>query len=271
MTGTGERGARAEVAARLALAGCVAAGEEADELLEAAAGDRAALNRLVARRESGEPLAWVVGSTRFLGTRVRVDRGVYVPRFQTEALARRAVELLPEDGAAADLCTGAGAIAAVLARERPDARVVASDLDPAACRCAAANGAEVYEGDLTDPLPPDLRGRLDVIVAVVPYVPTEAMAFLPRDARDFEPLLALDGGPGGTRVLERAVVDAGSWLRQGGSLLLEVGPSQDEALAGALGRAGFDGVRTHLDAAGDLRGLEARRGRGRSGPMRRAT
>ena len=245
---------RVEVASRLARAGCVAALEEADELFEAVDGDTATLWPLVARREAGEPLAWVIGWTRFLGQRIRVDRGVYVPRYQTEMLAGRAVDLLPEKGAAADLCTGCGAVAAVLGRHRPGARVVASDLDPAACRCAAGNAVEVYQGDLTDPLPTDLRGRLDLVVAVVPYVPTGSLRFLPRDSRDYEPSLALDGGPEGTRVLERAVSAAAEWLRPGGSLLLELGGDQDRVLSSALRQAGFDHPLRHEDADGDLRG-----------------
>jgi release factor glutamine methyltransferase len=247
----------AVVASRLARAGCVAALEEADELIEAAEGDTEALWQLVGRRETGEPLAWVIGWTRFLGQRIRVDRGVYVPRPQTEILARRAVELLPRDGSAADLCTGSGALAAVLGLHRPQARVVASDLDPAACRCAATNGVEVYQGDLADPLPVELHGRLDLVVAVVPYVPTGALEFLPIDSRDFEPLLALDGGPEGTRVLERLVPEAAEWLRPGGSLLLELGADQDRALSDSLRRAGFGETLRHEDGDGDLRGLEA--------------
>ena len=271
MTPPADLGAlRADVASRLALAGCVAAAEEADELVEAAAGDADALWPLVIRREAGEPLAWVTGGVRFLGEDIRVDHGVYVPRFQTELLARRALDLLPPDGSAADLCTGSGALAAVLARRRPGARVVASDLDPVACSCAAANGVEVYRGDLTDPLPEELKGRLDLVVAVVPYVPTPRLAFLPRDSKDFEPVLALDGGPDGTAVLERAVTASAAWLRPGGTLLLELGAGEDARLAGPLREAGFDAARLLLDDDGDLRGIEARLLE-RAGPSLRAT
>ena len=101
-----------DVAARLERAGFVAAEEEAAELL-AAGGD---LDALVARRLTGEPLAWITGTAPFCGLWIRVDPGVYVPRWQTEALARRAVERLPADGVAIDLCTGSGAIATVLCR-----------------------------------------------------------------------------------------------------------------------------------------------------------
>jgi release factor glutamine methyltransferase len=239
------------------MAGCIAPAEEADELIVAAEGDEARLEELVTRREHGEPLAWVVESTVFLGQRIVVHRGVYVPRPQSELLARRGIDLLPPEGAAADLCTGSGAIAAVLSRHRPRARVVASDIDSLAYRCAAANGVEVYLGNLADPLPAELRGTLDVVVAVTPYVPSEAVPFLPRDARDYEPLSALDGGPGGLRVLQEAIAAATSLLHPGGTLLLELGGVQDAALDGGLSDGGFGPPVRIEDDDGVLRGIEA--------------
>jgi release factor glutamine methyltransferase len=237
----------------------VAPYEEADELTDAAGGDAERLERLVARRVTGEPLAWLTGSVIFAGHRVVVHDGVYVPRWQTESLVRRAVQLLPPDGLAADLCTGSGAVALSLGRARPGARVVATDIDPLACRCAAANGVEVYTGHLAEPLPGELRGHFDVVVAVVPYVPSEELVFLPRDVREYEPLHALDGGPHGTAVLDQAVrAAAAGLLRLGGSVLLEVGGDQDAALAGVLGESGFGPLVRHEDDEGDLRAIEAR-------------
>ncbi len=252
-------GLRRSLAERLAGAGCVAPEEEADELIEAAGSDDEILGRLVDRRVTGEPLAWVTGSILFAGTRLHVDPGVYVPRHQTEDLVRRGAELLPDDGLAVDLCTGTGAVAAALGRARPRARIVATDVDPAACRCAEANGVEVLLGHLAEPLPSQLQGRVDLVVAVVPYVPTEAIELLPRDVREHEPRRALDGGPGGTRLLGEAVGAAAGLLRRGGSLLLEVGGDQDRALADVLVAAGFDPARRHEDEEGDLRSIEARR------------
>src|SRR4051812_8100047 len=141
--------------ALLARAGFVAADEEADELLAAAGGDSARLQRLVERRLTGEPLAWITGGVVFCDIDVRVDPGVYVPRWQSEPLALRAAERLPPEGTAIDLCTGAGAIAKVLMTRRPGARVVASDVDERAIACAAANGVDVRRGDLFAPLPPE--------------------------------------------------------------------------------------------------------------------
>jgi release factor glutamine methyltransferase len=250
---------RARVASRLAEAGCVAPSEEAGELIEAAANDEGLLDRLVARRVTGEPLAWVTGSHRFAGHRIVVHRGVYVPRWQSEPLARRAVELLPEDGLAVDLCTGSGAIAVALARARPKARVLGTDVDPAACACARDNGVEVFAGHLASPLPEDDRGHFDVVVAVVPYVPTDQLGFLPRDVREHEPLLALDGGPHGTRVLGQAVWAGAELLRPGGSLLLELGGDQAEELAGVLAVAGFAPASLFEDDDGDVRGIEAKK------------
>ena len=217
------------------------------------------LERLVSRRVSGEPLAWVTGNVTFLGHRVVVRPGVYVPRWQTEALARRAVELLPDGGLAADLCTGSGAIAVALSRARPGARVVGTDIDPVACRCAAENGVEVFAGNLAEPLPDELNGHFDVVIAVVPYVPSHEIIYLPRDVREHEPLLALDGGHDGTRVLEQAVWAGAELLHSDGALLLEMGGDQAETLRGVLTAAGFGALQTYEDDDGDLRGIEAKR------------
>jgi release factor glutamine methyltransferase len=253
----GVRSLRAAAAARLAEAGCVAPFEEADELIEAAGGDDALLDRLVARRVTGEPLAWVTGSVCFAGHRVLVHPGVYVPRWQSEPLVARAVELLSDDGLAADLCTGSGAIAIALQRARPMARVLATDVDPGACGCAEDNGVEVFTGHLASPLPAELRGHFDVVIAVVPYVPTDQLVFLPRDVRDYEPSLALDGGPDGTRLLEEAIWAGAELLRPGGNLLLELGGDQADAITDVLRAAGFSEAVIFEDEEGDVRGIEA--------------
>lgn len=248
---------REALAALLAGAGFVAAQEEADELLARAAGDVELLDSLVGRRLTGEPLAWITGSVCFCGVQVRVDPGVYVPRWQSEPLARRAAERLPATGTAIDLCTGAGAIAKTLATERPGARVVASDADERAVACATANGVEVYRGDLLAPLPRELQGRVDVVVGVVPYVPTPALALLQRDTFAFESPLAYDGGRDGTEILRRVVTDSPRFLRPGGALLLELGGEQADALADDLARLGYVDVTVLVDEDGDVRGVEA--------------
>jgi release factor glutamine methyltransferase len=242
------------LATMLADAGFVAADEEAEELLACAGGDAELLRSLVARRLTGEPLAWITGKVEFCGLEVRVDPGVYVPRWQSEQLALRAVERLPEGGSAIDLCTGSGAIAATLMARRPSARVVASDLDPRAVACARSNGVDAYEGDLFAPLP---AGRVDVVVGVVPYVPTPDLPLLQRDTLTFESPLSYDGGDHGLDLLRRAIAGAVAFLRPGGALRLELGAGQAEALTGDLARSGYGDVAVLRDEEGDVRGIEA--------------
>ena len=115
---------RADLTALLSRAGFIAAEDEANELLARAAGDVELLESLVARRLTGEPLAWIIGTVSFCGVSIRIDPGVYVPRWQSEPLARRAIERLPATGVAIDLCTGSGALARTLSTNRPGARVV---------------------------------------------------------------------------------------------------------------------------------------------------
>jgi release factor glutamine methyltransferase len=243
--------------ALLARAGFIAAAEEAEELLARAAGDAETLESLVRRRLTGEPLAWITGSVWFCGVQVHVDPGVYVPRWLSEPLARRAVERLPVNGTAIDLCTGAGALAKTLITNRPGARVVASDVDERAVACAAANGVQVYHGDLFDPLPSTLHGRVDVVVAVVPYVPTPELPLLQRDTFTFESTLAYDGGVDGTQILRRVLIDGPRFLRSGGALLLELGGQQADALAADFARLGYVDVDVLVDEDGDVRGVEA--------------
>lgn len=246
----------AELTRRVARAGCVAAGEEAGELL-AAASDPAGLEALVRRREHGEPLAWLTGTVAFCGHPVAVSPGCYVPRAQSEPLARRAAGHLRPGGRAADLCTGVGAVAAHLARAVPGAVVVGTDVDPVATACARRNGVRAVRADLGGCLRP---GAFDLVTAVAPYVPTGELAFLPADVQRHEPRLALDGGPDGCAVLRRVVADAGRLLRPGGHLLVEIGGVEDDVLAPALDAAGFAAWATWADEEGDLRGLAARIG-----------
>jgi release factor glutamine methyltransferase len=240
-------------------AGCVAARDEAVELLAAARGDRGALRELVARRCTGEPLAWLVGWTRFCGERVLVRPGVYVPRPQSEQLAAEALARLPQRGLAVDLCTGSGAIAVVMGRGRPDARVLATEIDPAAAACARDNGVEVFVGDMAAALPYEVRGRVDVVTAVVPYVPSDELRLLPRDVVTYEPKRALDGGVNGTDLLRRAILESTGLLRSGACLLLELGGSEADLLAALLAESGYRDVRRLVDEEGDLRGLVCRR------------
>jgi release factor glutamine methyltransferase len=136
--------------------------------------------------------------------------------------------------------------------------VVATDVDPAAVACARGNGVDARLGDLDEPLPAALAGTVDVMTAVVPYVPTEKLAFLPRDVVAFEPRAALDGGAGGLDVLSTVVARSVRWLRLGGWLLLELGGDQAGAVAERMAAVGFVDITVLRDDEGDDRGIEGR-------------
>lgn len=240
---------------RLRAAGCVAAEDEAAEL-RAAARDDLHLGELLARRIAGEPLAWVTGAVTFCGIDLVIHPGVYVPRWQTEAVARAAAGC-HAGGWAIDLCTGAGAVAAVLEAHR-SGPVIASDRDERAVACAEANGVRAMHGDLFDPLPTDIRGQVDVVVAVPPYVPTSIASVM----RTSEPAMAIDGGPDGLSVVRRIVAEAPVWLRRGGSLVVELGRPQVHTVTGELALAGFTDTRVLHDPDGDVCGVVARFQRG---------
>jgi release factor glutamine methyltransferase len=235
------------VAARLRAAGCVFAEEEAALLLVAAGAEAGALDALVARRVSGEPLEQILGWAEFAGLRIAVVPGVFVPRRRTELLARLALSFLdgesPADPAiVVDLCCGAGAVGAAVLAGRPDAVLYAADVEPVAVDCARRNlptARAVLRGDLFGPLPAGLRGRVRVITANAPYVPTEAIAMMPPEARDHEPLSALDGGPDGLDLHRRIVAAAPAWLAPGGRLLIEAGEHQAPVTARAMADAGL--------------------------------
>ena len=275
----GRRELRAWATRELAAAGCVSARAEADWLLEEATEgsgepqggapeDRVgrALRAMVARRVAGEPLQYVIGWAPFGRLRLAVGPGVFVPRPETEGLADRAATRLrasPPPAVAVDLCTGSGAIACFLAAEVPGARVLATELDPGALAWARPNAerhrVELLAGDLDAPLPPELAGRVDVLCANVPYVPSGAIATMPRDVRDHEPRLALDGGPDGLDVLRRLAARAGHWLAPGGWLFCEIGEDQAEAAAALLTAAGLAAVAVHPDLVGRDRIVEGTR------------
>ncbi|HEX7460019.1 MAG TPA: HemK/PrmC family methyltransferase [Acidimicrobiales bacterium] len=236
----------------------MAADEEAAELV-AVAPDETALRALVDRRVSGEPLAWITGTARFCGLELLVDPGVYVPRWQSEALARRGADLLPAHGTAVDLCTGSGAVALVMQTARPAARVVATERNPLATACARRNGVDVLEGHLFDPLPQELARVVDVLVGVVPYVPDDALHLLPRDVVAFEPLEALAGGITGLEVVDEVVATSPRWVRPGGWLLLEVGGDQVEVTQRRFTAGGYVAVSVLTDGDGDPRGVAGRR------------
>ncbi len=214
--------------------------EDEAVLLLAAAASAAQLDGLVARRVAGEPLEQVLGWAEFCGLRLAVEPGVFVPRQRTRLLVREAVALASSGSVVLDLCCGVGAVGAAVAAVVPSVELHAADLDPVAVRCARRNvSGAVYAGDLYDPLPESLRGRVDVLVANAPYVPTEAIALMPPEARDHEARAALDGGVDGLDVQRRVAAGAPDWLAPGGALLIETGREQAPATQAACTAAGL--------------------------------
>ncbi|MDQ3989639.1 MAG: putative protein N(5)-glutamine methyltransferase [Actinomycetota bacterium] len=233
---------RSLIVSRLRVAGCVFAEDEA-RLLVSAARTPADLAAMVDRRVAGLPLEHVLGWAEFCGLRIAVDPGVFVPRRRTEFLVGRATALARPRAVVVDLCCGSGAVGAALVAALDRVELYAVDLDPAAVRCArrnlAAAGGQVYEGDLYEPLPAALRGRIDVLVANAPYVPTEAVGLMPPEARMYEPRGALDGGADGLDVLRRVIATAPRWLAPGGHLLVETSQRQAPQAVDTVARNGL--------------------------------
>lgn len=243
-----------DLVTRLRAAGVVFAEEEAALLEEAASGS--ALEALVVRRIAGEPLEPLLGWASFDGLRVLVAPHVFVPRVRTELLAREAAAFAEPGSVVVDLCCGTGAVGLAIATRVPGVELHAADLDPAAVTVARRNldrvGA-VHEGDLFAALPASLRRRVDVLAVNAPYVPTGRIADMPREARDFEPHSALDGGEDGIAFHRRIAREAGDWLAPGGAVLIETGRTQAAWTALLLEGAGFSAsVKTDDDIDGTI-------------------
>ncbi|TCN36579.1 release factor glutamine methyltransferase [Kribbella orskensis] len=212
----------------LRAAGCVFAEDEA-ELLIAAARDDAELAAMVEQRVSGLPIEHVVGWAEFHGLHIAVDPGVFVPRRRTSYLVDEAIALSRPGCVVVDLCCGSGALGVAVASAQ-EVELYSADVEPAAVRCARRNveplGGQVFEGDLFDPLPSGLRGRVDLLLSNVPYVPTDEVRLLPAEARLHEPLVTLDGGSDGLDVLRRVSAAAPGWLAPGGHVLVETSERQ---------------------------------------------
>ena len=251
-----------ELAARLRAAGCVFAEEEA-ALLVAAAESPDELERLATARVQGEPLEQLLGWAEFCGLRITVAPGVFVPRQRTALLVSEAARLVRPGDVVVDLCCGSGAIGAALLTAVPGIVLHAADSEEAAVRCARHNlpGAQVHRGDLFAALPVELSGRVAVVACNAPYVPSEAIALMPPEAREHEPRVTLDGGADGLAVLRRVVAGAPGWLRARGSLVFETGAGQVSAAEAMLVSAGME-VRVARDpdaGATVLVGTAARR------------
>lgn len=213
----------------------------------------AAVGRLAQRRAAREPLQLVLGSTEFRGHPLTLRPGVFVPRPETELLVEYALALLPTDGTVVEPCTGSGAVACALGVERPTARVIATDRDPAAVELATHNatalGAEidVRRGDLLDPVPGALRGAVDVLVSNPPYLAADEVAELPAEVAHWDPVAALVAGPTGHEVSDRLLTAAHHWLAPGGALLLELDERRVAAAATRARSGGLSNVRVRSD------------------------
>jgi release factor glutamine methyltransferase len=227
-----------QLVAALRSAGCVFAEDEARLILDEATSP-AEVMAWAARRMAGEPLEQIVGWAQFAGQRIAVDAGVFVPRRRTELV----VDVASREPAdvVVDLCCGSAALGAALSDCWPEAEVHAADCDPAAIVSARRNlpHERVHEGDLYAALPEYLRGRVDLLVVNAPYVPTEAIGTMPREARDHEHRVALDGGADGLDVQRRVAAEAPGWLRPGGRLVIETGRDQADRTAALLTSSGF--------------------------------
>ncbi|WGW13013.1 putative protein N(5)-glutamine methyltransferase [Saxibacter everestensis] len=234
---------KSTITASLRAAGCVFAEDEA-RLLVSAASSAAGLDTMVARRVAGEPLEQVLGWAEFRDLRIAIEPGVFVPRRRTEYLASQAIMLAQQADSpvGVDLCCGSGAVGAALLAAVPGIELYATDIDPEAVRCARRNigsAGQVLEGDLYQPLPTALRGRVDVLVANAPYVPTAAIATMPPEARLHEARVALDGGADGLDVQRRVAAAATQWLAPGGHLLIETSERQSSETSRIFARNGL--------------------------------
>jgi release factor glutamine methyltransferase len=222
-----------------------------------------AFDAAVRRRAAGEPLQQILGWESFRGLRIGLTRDVLVPRPETETLVEHALALLPSGPRRViDVGTGAGCIAAAIADARRDVCVVALDVSEAAARVARDNArrlglsVQVVVGDLLS----GVGGAVDLVVANPPYLPARDWPTLPREVRDWEPRIALDGGADGTALLRRIVADAPRVLAPGGALIVETGgESHVDGIARAFEVSGFVDTAIAADLTGRRRFVRGRR------------
>lgn len=211
--------------------------EDEAALIAETARDAAELVAMVDRRVAGLPLEHVLGWASFRGLRIAVDPGVFIPRRRTEFLVEEALRLSRPGAVVVDLCCGSGALGVAVAAEVP-VSLYAADIELAAIRCAGRNvasyGGSAHQGDLFSALPSELRGRVDILLANVPYVPSADIRFLPTEARLYEPHVTLDGGADGLDVLRRVAAEAHEWLAPGGRIFTEMSTRQSPLAAALL-------------------------------------
>jgi release factor glutamine methyltransferase len=215
----------------------------------------ATLRELVKRRRSHEPVAYLRGMREFYGLPFRVDRRVLIPRPDTEALVDVALARSSHVSLSMrllDLCTGSGCVAITIARQRPTAKVLATDVSADALAVARENALRLgtynvafLESDLFEKVPKE--HRFDVITANPPYIPTAEIAGLSPDIRDFEPRQALDGGADGLQFIRRIVAEAPAFLDRDGVLAMEIGAGEAAVTRALFEEHGYRDIRIDLD------------------------
>lgn len=215
---------------------------------------------MVTKRASRVPLQQILGSQEFMGLDFFVNEHVLIPRQDTETLVELVLEEQKEKNKKLlDLCTGSGCIAISLAVKGGYESVTATDLSEEALQVAEKNAREhqktirFFQGDLFLALPQSEAKTFDIITSNPPYIPTAVIATLEPEVREHEPMMALDGTEDGLKFYRQIAKEAGAWLKPGGSIYLEIGYDQGEAVSGLLADAGFTNVRVVKDLPGKER------------------
>ncbi|CAN5895794.1 peptide chain release factor N(5)-glutamine methyltransferase [soil metagenome] len=222
------------------------------------------VEHLARHRCEGTPLQYLEGSAAFVDFEVIVDRRVLIPRPETEGLYELAIALCDSPSVIVDLGTGSGVLAIAMARRNPAAAVHGVDLSPEALELAGVNVARLapqvhlHHGDLFSPLPRDLKGQIDLVVANPPYVSTSEWSRLPLDVQR-EPHIALVGGVTGDEVLRRIAADAAPWLSPGALVVCEIGETQAGVMMEAFAPLGE--VLVHRDLSDRPRYVSVERAR----------
>jgi release factor glutamine methyltransferase len=247
---------------------------------------RKQFKNLIGRRLEGCPVAYLVGRKEFFGLTLEVSPAVLIPRPESEYVVLEFLRLAKENSQprVLDIGTGSGNLAVAAAHQHPGAQVTAIDISPEALAVASRNAQRhkvtdrirFLSGDLFAPLsepasgrrtdlksvPPLATGeaRFDFILSNPPYIAHEDIPTLPRGVRDYEPHLALDGGPGGFAIFDRLIAGAVPHLRPGGYLIVEIGSPQEKPARERLANHGdYELGETIRDGSGHPRVLSARK------------
>lgn len=216
--------------------------------------------RYLHERLNGKPVQRILKSAEFYGRRFGITPDVLIPRPETEHVVERALALASKARRIADVCTGSGILAITLAIELKPESTVASDISAPALKVAQSNAAslgvrvEFVRCDLLE----SLDGNFDLIVSNPPYIPSAVIDALDAEVRNYDPHVALDGGPDGLDVYRRLIPQAWSRLAHGGWLIMEIGHDQGDSVPALLGE-GWSDVIVTKDLAGRARVVEARR------------